>query len=388
MKPTNLKPVKSKVPAVPMGSIHFYDDILKYFNNKPAKQQIKKGFKTITFVTTGIIAYDGGQTTMLHLGSLLNELGYKVYYLSYVPQSRASMVKNAEFNYPGYRGTCVDVSQLDKHKSDLWVATLWESAYIIKNKPGYKLYFVQDYEPYFYAFGDRYQLAKRTYELGLHMISLGPWCAKMIKENSNYSSPIDEINFPVDLTDYPFEKRGFKKYEHKKTVKLAVYTKWDSPRRAPINIQLILQNTQKLLKKKGIELKITYFGTGKGKVFINGKNAGKLTKPEMVDLYHKSDFGIAPSMTNFSLVPFEMMSAGLPFIDFEEGTGSYFLEPNTYLSTKMDEYNLAQTIMQALQQPKQLKEMVNAAADHLQNVTWKKTITDFMAILNGLEPID
>jgi hypothetical protein len=54
----------------------------------------------------------------------------------------------------------------------------------------------------------------------------------------------------------------------------------------------------------------------------------------------------------------------------------------------MDEYNLAQTIMQALQQPKQLKEMVNAAADHLQNVTWKKTITDFMAILNGLEPID
>ena len=110
-----------------------------------AQQDLKKNYHSITFVTTGIEAYNGGQTTMLHLGTLLTKAGYAVYYLSYVPQSTASMENNAEFNYPGYQGTCLEMSEMTSHQSDIWIATLWESAYIIKNLPGYKIYFVQDY---------------------------------------------------------------------------------------------------------------------------------------------------------------------------------------------------------------------------------------------------
>ena len=150
-----VEPIETQVAPVQEGNIHDYDTILDYFNNQPVQQDLKSSYHTITFVTTGIIAYDGGQTTMLHLGTLLTQAGYEVYYQSYVPQSKTEMENNAEFNYPGYQGICVEMKDLKRHQSDIWIATLWESAYIIKNLPGYKLYFVQDYEPYFYPFGYR-----------------------------------------------------------------------------------------------------------------------------------------------------------------------------------------------------------------------------------------
>ncbi len=150
---------------MPQGDIHVYDDIMPYFNSDPVIQNTKKQYQSVTFVTTGIIAFDGGQTTMLHLGTALSKQGYQVYYLSYVEQPVEEMEENAAFNCPGYQGTCLGINDLERHQSDIWIATLWESAYVIKNFKGYKMYFVQDYEPYFYAYGDRYQLAKKRMNL-------------------------------------------------------------------------------------------------------------------------------------------------------------------------------------------------------------------------------
>lgn len=379
-----VKPLKTQVASVQEGNIHDYDSILGYFNNKMAQQDLKKNYHSITFVTTGIEAYNGGQTTMLHLGTLLTKAGYAVYYLSYVPQSTASMENNAEFNYPGYQGTCLEMSEMTNHQSDIWIATLWESAYIIKNLPGYKIYFVQDYEPYFYPFGDRFQLAKKTYELGLHMISLGPWCKQMVQNNCQVHSPLDQINFPVDLENYPYEKRDFSTYQNKKTIKLAVYTKFNSPRRAPINIQFILNNCEKILHNQGYQLKINYFGTEKEETFINGQNLGKLTRPELIQLYQQCDFGIAPSMTNFSLVPFEMMSTGLPFIDFQEGTGRHFIAPHCCFYTHFDENELAHLLIRLCQDPTTLQTVTNNARQHLHSITWDRTLADILNILAHL----
>ncbi|WP_334351559.1 glycosyltransferase [Companilactobacillus sp. HBUAS56257] len=380
-----MKQQQYKLKDVSQGDIHDYDSILKYFNDKPAVQNKKSTYHSITFVTTGIIEYDGGQTTMLHLGTLLSQKGYDVYYLSYVPQSQKEMEHNAEANYENYQGTCLSFDKLDTHESDIWFATLWESAYVIKNKPGYKMYFVQDYEPYFYPYGDRYQLAQKSYNLGLHMISLGPWCAKMIEKNCTQYGKIDQITFPVDLVNYPYKKRNFDNYGTKKTFDLAVYTKWDSPRRAPINLQMVLKNTQKLLEiEDGIRFRIHYFGSTKDKQFINGENLGKLSKSEMNELYKKCDFGIAPSMTNFSLVPFEMMSTGLPFIDFTEGTGKFFIPENCRFNVHMDEKELANLFMTVKENVDVLKNNNEKTQQFLQTIQWSHTLNDFVKIIENI----
>ena len=53
----------------------------------------------------------------------------------------------------------------------LVIATSWDTVSFVKKLSGYKMYFVQDYEPYFYPFGELSLLAKKTYEQGLHMVS-------------------------------------------------------------------------------------------------------------------------------------------------------------------------------------------------------------------------
>ena len=211
-----MEPVNTDMEDIKQGNIHDYDNYLEYFNNKPVTQNYRTNYHSVTFVSTGIIPYDGGITTMLHLGTLLSKKGYDVYYQSCVPQKVENMQTNAEFNFPGYQGTCLAEESFSEHNSDIWIATLWETAYLIKNLPGYKMYFVQDYEPYFYPYGDRSQLAKRSYELGLHMVSLGPWCAEMVRKQCKLNSPLDQINFPVDVEHYQRQTRDFTKYPNKK----------------------------------------------------------------------------------------------------------------------------------------------------------------------------
>ncbi|WP_353948651.1 glycosyltransferase family 1 protein [Sporolactobacillus sp. Y61] len=378
-------PVATSFKPVPDGDIHDYDGIINYFNFAPVRQQLLPKYKSITFVTTGIIPYDGGQTTMLHLGTELSKRGFDVYYLSYLPQSRKEMEIDAEFNYSGYQGTCLDVSHLASHQSDIWLGTLWESVYVFKDKPGYKAYFVQDYEPYFYPYGDRFYLSFKTYELGLHMISLGPWCAQMIREHCRITSPLDVIHFPVDVANYPYSPRNFMAYKNKKEINLAVYTKVDSPRRAPISIQIILNNCIELFRDQGYTLNITYFGSDKSESFINGRNVGRLTKKQLKELYLASDFGIAPSMTNFSLVTYEMMSVGLPVIDFYEGTGLSFMPKNCALFCHLDENSLSRTVHQAMNHPEIIQNTVNHARRHLKSIPWKQTVDDFVAVINKIE---
>lgn len=173
-------------------------------------------------------------------------------------------------------------------------------------------------------------------------------------------------------------------YEQKKQIKLAVYTKWSSPRRAPINIQIVLENCRQLLRAKGIDLKIQYFGTGRSKRFINGENLGKLTPPELNRLYQSADFGIAPSMTNFSLVPYEMMSTGLPLIDFKEGTGSYFLKDGTYFASHLDERDLAKTLANACANPDTISNQVQNGQAFLKTIGWDRTEKDMLAIIANL----
>ena len=61
-------------------------------------------------------------------------------------------------------------------------------------------------------------------------------------------------------------------------------------------------------------------------------------KSELLNLYNTSDFGLVASLTNISLVPYEMLATGLPIIEFKEGTFEYFFPENTAIITSFD-YN-------------------------------------------------
>lgn len=338
--------------------------------------------KQIIAVMPSIHPHAGGTTSALRIFNYLAQNGYNVEVLCYDNDNVDEMLKNARINVPGFSGSFVTSDMAKKRKYNVCIATNWISVYYAKKFSGYKFYFVQDYEPFFTETGDQSCLAKKTYELGFHIISLGKWNLEQINKYCNNSSKMDYIDFPFEPKEYPYKKRDYSKYSQKKTIRLAIYTRRVG-RRIPVITQHIIQNMGNELAKAGIKLEPIFYGLNpKDKVFY-GKNAGKLSKTELRDLYYKSDFGMVASITNISLVPMEMHSCGLPLIEFFDGSYRYFLGEDTAILIDYNYKTLTQKILYYIAHPCELEKMNEKARSVFQHCTWSNTCNQFKLIIDN-----
>ena len=342
-----------------------------------------KDVKRIIFIVPGMVKHSGGHTSILRLGTQLSKK-YKVEYVSYIESDIKTMEETAYYNLKDYKGRISNLSTLKSSESDILIATLWESVYYLKNLKGYKMYFVQDYEPYFYTYGEKYLLASKTYELGLHMVSLGKWNAEKIKEQlKNRKYKIDYIDFPYEKKEYFNIKRNYNEYKNKKELKLCVYVK-ESEKRIPFIIEKILVSLKEQLKKESIDLEIFYFGNEEYLKLKSGKNLGKLSKEELNKLYSKVDFGMCASITNISLVPYEMLATGLPLIEFKEGSFGYFFEKESAILIDFSTKNLKDEILKNLAKPDLLEKKAENAKQILKKLSWEKSGEQFIKIIQNL----
>ena len=295
-----------------------------------------------------------------------------------------------ESNLPDFEGelfTKQDVLQMLKDESsqpDVVIASSWDTVHYVKKFRTYLMYFVQDFEPYFYTYGERYLLAKKTYEQGLHMISLGKWNRKEIEKQCTPVSPIDCVEFPCDVTGYPCEPRDFAAYSTKKVLTFAVYMKYYGKRLPGVIQYMLLHLKEELLKKDGITLEVKYFGEAKSFVPKAGVNLGMLSAKELSDLYRSADFGMVASMSNISLVPYEMLASGLPLIEFEDGTFPEFFPKNSALLTSISWRDLYRKLKESLNSPELLETRDRIAGDYIATLSWEKTGKQFYDILMEL----
>lgn len=351
-------------------------------SNTPPKKA-----ETIAFVITRMVRFHGGQTSILRLGTQLARRGMKVLYLVYKPQSVAEMKLCAQSNLKDYRGS---FCSFDKYAAgigtkyvspDIVTATSWDTVSYVKKLDSYRMYFVQDYEPYFYKFGEEFFMSRSTYEQGLHMVSLGAWNKAMIEKETTPVSRVDEISFPYEASEYPMAERDYEALRDKKTIVLAVYVKYYG-KRLPNLIPYMLSNTAEKLKAEGITLDIRYFGEAGTFRLQGGRNLGQLTKQELHDLYAEADFGMVASMSNISLVPYEMHATGLPVIEFKEGTYPFFFPEDTALLASMEKRDIADLLLDAVKDPGKLLEMNNRALDYMKDLSWERTGEEFYEIIN------
>ena len=111
--------------------------------NAPPKSVCK-----IAFIVQGIAKFSGGITSVLRLGTYLEKYGHSISYLDYTNQNMAEIKNNAAFNLPSYKGTIKNYYKAGREEYDVVIATSWESFYRLNKFRAYKMYFVQDYEPY------------------------------------------------------------------------------------------------------------------------------------------------------------------------------------------------------------------------------------------------
>lgn len=356
------------------------NDFKPIINVKP--EQIN----TICFVLKEILPYRGGITSVLRLGTGLSRKGYHVSYAVIASDNINNLDNAAKKNLKDY---CGQITAYESGQTyDVVIATAMETVSFAKKLNGYKMYFVQDYEPLFFSYGDLYTLAKNSYEQGFHMVSLGKWNAAMVKRECEICSPIEVVDFPYEPSEYTRVERNFEIYKEKKEFNMVVYIKVNS-RRMPYILQHVLSELkEKLMRRDGINLTIRYFGEDKWFECTGGTNLGRLTKSELNGLYHDADFGAVVSLTNISLVPYEMIATGLPVLEYEKGSFNTFFDEESAILFGFDSEELYNKMINLIKNPQNLKRMTEHAQTYLTSTSWSKTIEQFCNILKTVSTIE
>ena len=90
------------------------------------------------------------------------------------------------------------------------------------------------------------------------------------------------------------------------------------------------------------------------------------------------------SMTNISLIPYEMIAAGLPIIEFIEGSFSAFFPENSAILTNFNASTLYRRLSDAMINWQQLRDSQINAIKYIQQYSWDKTVKQFADILENI----
>lgn len=183
------------------------------------------------------------------------------------------------------------------------VATGWDTAYPVRAFAGavHKLYFVQDYEPFFYPVGTESVLAENTYRFGFFGITAGNWLAdKLAKEHGMTTHP---VGFGVELDRYrrlPRREPGIRR--------VFFYARPPTPRRA-FEIGLLVLNAV-WQRMPDTQFVLAGWDTAGYHIPFSHLACGTVALDDLPDLYSQCDVALVLSLTNASLLPLELMACG------------------------------------------------------------------------------
>jgi glycosyltransferase involved in cell wall biosynthesis len=250
----------------------------------------------------------GGHRTIFRLARALEEAGYEVRFhiqgpTHYTDDSEATRFMRT--HYVPLKAT-VHVGVADMPPAEFCVASHWPTAYAVRDFGACrrKIYFVQDWEPSFYPAGTERALAEATYRFGFECVCAGRWLAQKVRE---YGSRAESFDLAYDPAVY---SPGAGTYARNRVV---FYARHETPRRGTELGLLALS----LLKARRPDVEVVLFGS-EGLPYelpFDYTRAGVLGEHGLAELYRGAGVGLSISLTNYSLVPQEMLACGLPVVE-------------------------------------------------------------------------
>jgi glycosyltransferase involved in cell wall biosynthesis len=198
------------------------------------------------------------------------------------------------------------------HGADVVVATGWETVYPVLLLPGChaRVYLVHDHEPEFFATSAERAWAEATYGLGLYPISGGRWLRDLIAER--YGARGSWYRFGVDSDVY----RPLPHARDPDTV--VFYARAGTARRA---VPLGLLALEELVRRRP-QTRVVMFGQDEPvRTTLEHESLGVAPPAALAAAYARATVGLCLSLTNYSLIPQEMMACGLPSVDVLGGSG-------------------------------------------------------------------
>ncbi len=348
-------------------------DFINHPYSKPSKISKKK--LKIGWVLSPLSAGSGGQNTITRFARHLQKQGHDVtiyIYEAIHPQSvaEAKNILQESFKFD------VHVKKIaDYEESDVVFATGWETAYPVFNLKtnAHKMYFVQDFEPYFYGVGSKSVLAENTYKMGFFGITAGRWLTHRV--STEYGMPADYFDFGADLDIY--KPTDIDAVQRKK--KVVFYARPVTERRA-FELGVIALD---IFHKKHPDYEIEFIGwdTSGYEVPFPYTNRGILSHKELAELYQESAACLVLSLTNVSLLPLELLAAGcVPVLNAGDNNAMVLGENKNIHYAEATPIQLADELDKVVS-VKNVKKQAQAAIDSVGSLAWEKSYEKFEKII-------
>ena len=243
----------------------------------------------------------GGHTTIFRMVEALERSGHECVIWVYDGQGgpKRDFEPLIRQWWPGVRAHVRDVSEATANV-DAIVATAWQTAHVasMMANAARRFYFVQDYEPWFTGQGVASDLARRTYGFGFETLTVGAALADVLRRLHG-----------IEATPIPFgcDHAVYSADAHSDRDSVVFYSRPGVARRGyELGIQA-LEAFHRARPTVGIDV----VGQLAGKPAFPCRVHRTLRPAELNDLYRRARAGLVLSYTNVSLVPFELLAAGV-----------------------------------------------------------------------------
>jgi O-antigen biosynthesis protein len=223
-------------------------------------------------------------------------------------------------------------------------ATGWQTAYAVRQFKGspVKCYFVQDFEPTFYAVSSEAAFAERTYKFGFIGYTAGSWLGNKLA--SEYGMRTYSLGFSYDHKLYYRRQRVDQHVKH-----VFCYVRPETPRRGWEIAALTLDEVY----RRRPDLRIILVGghVDADSLPFPAFAPGSVRLSELPDLYSQCDCALVISLSNLSLLPLELMACGVPVVSNDGPNVEWLLTRDVAKLCRAEPIALAQGIIDVFDMP-------------------------------------
>lgn len=290
--------------------------------------EVGEGSLTVAWVMSPPGRNSGGHQNIFRFIKFLEDAGHRVrvyLYSTFDPHTpdEVRTLLASSTSYPDVRATIERYPEGGiPDDVDALFATSWETAYRSYRDASRarRLYFVQDFEPSFYATSAEAVLAENTYRFGFSGITAGGWLAD--KLSTEYGMPAISFDFGADPQHYSLLERGARDG-------VFFYARPETPRRGFELGAMALD----LFARDRPEFDIVLAGQNLSRLDLPFRHRviGNMQVGDLNALYNRCAAGLVMSLTNMSLLPLELLAAGvIPVVN--DGPNNRMVSDNPFIA--------------------------------------------------------
>ncbi|MFH1793179.1 MAG: glycosyltransferase family 4 protein [Pseudomonadota bacterium] len=323
--------------------------------------------RSMTWLIPDFQASSGGHINIVRMMDLLRTRGFPNQHVVIVEPHRWANAAEAQEAFSkafSVEGITVSIGVKSIEPCHFLVATGWQTAYwVAKYRDTLeRLYFVQDFEPYFYAQGSEYAFAENTYRLGLTGITAGTWLAEKLA--ADYGMKTFAFSFGCDSEFYrPMGRRD------NPTKHIFFYARPVTPRRS---FEMGLLALDRVCKARP-DAAVIFAGWDVSEYAIPFPhlNAGTVAVEQLPDLYSQCDVALVLSATNLSLLPLEVAACGCPMVINDTPNANWLLSRDEALYCDMSVEAIADAINRLLDDEALRASLAKAGMKRAKVATWE-----------------